>query len=114
MTAERRPARVSMPGAVAEGLETTARWELRLYVAGRTSRSLAAIANPRRICETHLQGQYRIEVVDLRAHPELAGAGRMVALATRVRKRRSPTKRIIGDISGERRTLGGMEPVQEA
>ena len=113
MTIKRRPARLSILRAVAEGLEAAERWELRLYVAGNTPRSLAALANLSKICETHLQGQYRIEVIDLQAHPELARADQIVALPTLVRKLPPPIKRIIGDLSNERRTLGGMALVQE-
>ncbi|HEY6552488.1 MAG TPA: circadian clock KaiB family protein [Vicinamibacteria bacterium] len=89
-------------------------WELRLYVAGQTPRSLAALANLKKICESHLLGQYRIEVVDLVAHPELARADQIVALPTLIRKLPPPVKRIIGDLSNRERALIGMELVPEA
>jgi circadian clock protein KaiB len=114
MTTPRRPVRLSVVRAVAESLEVAERWELRLYVAGATPKSLAALANLRKICETHLHGQYSIEVIDLQAHPELARADQIVALPTLVRKLPPPVKRIIGDLSNEQRTLVGMELVQEA
>jgi len=100
--------------AVAASLDATDRWELRLYVAGQTPRSLAAFANLKKICETHLQGKYRIEVVDLLVHPELARADQIVAIPTLVRKLPPPVKRIIGDLSNRERTLVGMELVPEA
>jgi circadian clock protein KaiB len=114
MTIRRRPVRPSVLRALGASLEVAERWELRLYVAGNTPKSLAALANLRRICETHLQGQYRIEVIDLQAHPELARADQIVALPTLVRKLPPPVKRIIGDLSNEQRTLVGMELVPEA
>jgi circadian clock protein KaiB len=88
--------------------------QLRLYVAGQTPRSLAALANLKQICEAHLKGQYRIEVVDVVAHPELARADQIVALPTLVRQLPPPVKRIIGDLSNKHRTLVGMELLPEA
>jgi circadian clock protein KaiB len=98
---------------VAASLEVAERWELRLYVAGQTPKSLAAIANLKKICETHLRGKYRIEVIDLLANPELARADQIVAIPTLVRKLPPPVKRIIGDLSNRERTLVGMELVAE-
>jgi circadian clock protein KaiB len=114
MTTPRRSGRQSVLRAVSASLQTAERWELRLYVAGSTPKSRAAFANLKRICETHLQGKYRIEVIDLQAHPELARADQIVALPTLVRKLPPPIKRIIGDLSNEQRTLVGMELVPEA
>lgn len=114
MTAARRPGRKSALRAVAASLEAAERWELRLYVAGQTPRSLAAFANLKKICETHLQGKYRIEVIDLLVHPELARADQVVALPTLIRKLPPPVKRIIGDLSNTERTLRGMALVREA
>lgn len=113
MTASKRPGRKAALRAVAASLEAAERWELRLYVAGQTPRSLAALANLTKICETHLQGKYRIEVVDLLANPELARADEIVALPTLVRKLPPPVKRIIGDLSNRERVLVGMELVAE-
>jgi circadian clock protein KaiB len=109
-----KPGRKSALRLVAASLEAAERWELRLYVAGQTPKSLAAFANLKRICETHLQGQYRIEVIDLLAHPELARADQIVAIPTLIRKLPPPVKRIIGDLSNRERTLVGMELVPEA
>jgi len=86
-------------------------WDLRLYVAGQTPKSRAALANLKAICESHLQGLYRIEVIDLVTHPELAREDQIVALPTLIRKLPPPVKRIIGDLSNKERTLVGMELV---
>lgn len=84
-------------------------WILRLYVAGQTPKSLAAFANLKRICEQHLAGRYRIEVIDLAQSPHLANHDQIVALPTLVRKLPEPIKRIIGDLSNLQRVLVGME-----
>jgi circadian clock protein KaiB len=107
------PGREDALRAVAASLEVAARWELRLYVAGQTPKSLAAFANLKRICETHLKGKYRIDVIDLLANPELARVDQIVAIPTLIRKLPPPVKRIIGDLSNQARTLVGMELVQE-
>ena len=109
MKATKRTRRKSTLRAVAASLEAAERWELRLYVAGHTPRSLAAFANLKKICETHLQGKYKIEVIDLVANPELARADDIVAIPTLIRKLPPPVKRIIGDLSNKERTLVGME-----
>ena len=114
MTAARRPGRKPTLRLVAASPEAAEHWELRLYVAGQTPRSLAAFANLKRICETHLRGKYRIEVIDLLAHPELARADQIVAIPTLVRELPPPVKRIIGDLSNTERVLVGMELVPEA
>jgi circadian clock protein KaiB len=113
MTRARRPGRKSILQAVAASLAAAERWELRLYVAGQTPKSMAAFANLKKICETHLRGKYRIEVIDLLANPELARADQIVAIPTLVRKLPPPVKRIIGDLSNKERTLVGMELVPE-
>jgi circadian clock protein KaiB len=113
MTAARPPGRKSTLRLVARSMEAAERWELRLYVAGQTPRSLAALANLKKICETHLQGKYRIEVIDLLANPQLARADQIVAIPTLIRKLPPPVKRIIGDLSNQERTLVGMELVPE-
>lgn len=84
-------------------------WILRLYVAGQTPKSLAAFANLKRICEEHLAGRYRIEVIDLSQTPHLAQHDQIVALPTLVRKLPEPIKRILGDLSNLQRVLVGME-----
>lgn len=84
-------------------------FELRLYVAGQTAKSLAACANLKRICETHLAGQYRIEVIDLSKNPKLAAGDQILALPTLVRRLPKPVKKIIGDLSNEERVLVGLD-----
>jgi circadian clock protein KaiB len=84
-------------------------FELRLYVAGQTPKSLQAFANLKRICETHLAGQYRIEVIDLSKTPQLAAGDQILALPTLVRRLPEPIKQIIGDLSNEERVLVGLD-----
>ena len=91
---------VALPSAVT--------FELRLYVAGQTAKSIAAIVNLQRICETHLAGQYRIEVIDLTKTPQLAVGDQIVAVPTLVRRLPEPIKKIIGDLSNEERVLVGL------
>lgn len=94
---------------------TTPRYELRLYVAGQSARSVSALANLRRICETHLAGQYQIEIIDLVQTPLLAVGDQILAVPTLVRRLPEPFKKIIGDLSNEARVLVGldMQPVRE-
>jgi len=84
-------------------------WELRLYVAGQTPKSLAAFANLKKICEEHLEGKYRIEVVDLLKNPQLARGDQILAIPTLVRKLPEPIKKIIGDLSNTERVLVGLD-----
>ncbi len=84
-------------------------WDLRLYVAGRTPKSETAFSNLERICETHLKGQYRIEVIDVRKNPQRARGDQIVALPTLVRKLPEPMRKIIGDLSREERVLVGLD-----
>jgi len=84
-------------------------WILRLYTAGETARSAAALTNLERICEAHLAGRYRIEVVDLVKHPQLARGDQIVAVPTLVRRLPPPMKRIIGDLSSEDSVLVGLD-----
>lgn len=84
-------------------------YDLRLYVAGQTPKSLTAIANLRKICEEHLKGQYRIEVVDLLKNPQLAAGDQILAIPTLVRKLPEPIKKIIGDLSSEEKVLIGLD-----
>jgi circadian clock protein KaiB len=96
-----------------ERLATTAAdadmWELRLYVAGKTARSVAAFENLKRLCEKHLPGKYQIEVVDLLVHPQLAKGDQIVAIPTLVRKLPPPIRKVIGDLSDVERTLVGLQ-----
>lgn len=84
-------------------------WELRLYVAGQTPNSIAAISNLKRLCEDQLSGSYRIEIIDLLKRPQLAQADQIVAIPTLVRKLPPPIKRIIGDLSRAERALVGLD-----
>jgi circadian clock protein KaiB len=84
-------------------------WQLRLYVAGQTPKSLAAFANLKRICEEHLAGEFDIEVVDLIENPRLAKDDQIVAIPTLVRKLPPPIRKIIGDLSDTERTLVGLQ-----
>ncbi len=84
-------------------------WELRLYVAGQTSKSVRAFANLKQICETHLAGQYRIEVVDLLESPHLGQRDQIVAIPTLIRKLPEPVRKIIGDLANTERVLVGLE-----
>ena len=82
---------------------------LRLYVAGQTTRSLAAFANLKKICEEHLAGRYEIEVVDLLVNPHLAAGDQILAIPTLVRKLPEPVRKIIGDLSNTERVLIGLD-----
>jgi circadian clock protein KaiB len=84
-------------------------WQLRLYVAGQTPRSLAAFANLKNICENHLKGRYSIEVIDLLEQPQLSRGNQILALPTLVRKLPQPIKKIIGDLSDTERVLVGLD-----
>ena len=85
------------------------RWQLRLYVAGQTPKSIAALTNLKRLCETHLAGRYEIEVIDLLKNPRLAAGDQILAIPTLVRKLPTPVKKIIGDLSNEVRVLVGLD-----
>ena len=85
------------------------RWDLRLYVAGQTPKSLRAIDNLRRICVEHLEGRYFIELIDLLEQPQLGEGDQILALPTLVRRLPEPIKKIIGDLSNEERVLVGLE-----
>jgi len=84
-------------------------WELRLYVAGATPKSVAAFRNIELLCEQHLAGLYRIEVIDLMKNPQLAQIDQIVAVPTLVRNRPSPTRKIIGTLSNTERVLGALD-----
>jgi circadian clock protein KaiB len=89
--------------------DTEAEWELRLYVAGQSKKSLTALANLQRLCDEHLAGKYRLEVVDLLREPQLAAGDQILAIPTLVRKLPSPIKKIIGDLSNTERALVGLD-----
>jgi circadian clock protein KaiB len=84
-------------------------WQLKLYVAGSTARSAAALENLKRLCENHLAGRYSIEVVDLLVNPQLAAGDQILAVPTLVRKFPEPLRKIIGDLSNEARVLVGLD-----
>jgi circadian clock protein KaiB len=88
--------------------DSEALWELRLYVAGQTPKSITAFSNLKRLCEEHLRQRYKIEVVDLFKHPELAQEDQIVALPTLVRKLPEPIRRIVGDLSNSHRVIVGL------
>ncbi len=105
MTRDQEPIEKADDSAVPE----SQRVELRLYVAGQTSRSLAAIDNLKRICEKNLKGRYTIEVIDLVQNPQLARADQIVAIPTLVKELPPPLRRIIGDLSNSERVLIGLD-----
>jgi circadian clock protein KaiB len=83
-------------------------WELLLYVAGKTPKSVTALNNLKRYCEEHLQGKYKIEVIDLLEKPQLAEGDQIFAIPTLVRKFPEPIRKIIGDLSNEEKVLVGL------
>ena len=105
----------AMPTAKAErrtstpGRSKSSFWELRLYVAGQTPRSLTAFANLTQICEDHLKGRYRIQVVDLFVKPKLSRGDQILAIPTLVRRLPEPVRKIIGDLSDTERVLVGLD-----
>ena len=100
---------------MSDDVETTAdparpgHYNLRLYVAGQTPKSLSAIANLRKICEEHLAGLYTIEVIDLLLNPQLAAGDQILAVPTLVRRLPPPIKRVIGNLSNSERVLVGLD-----
>jgi circadian clock protein KaiB len=108
-----------MNKSVAKKHHTTRRtrgdfWELRLYIAGQTPNSIAAIANLKKICEDELKGKYRIEVVDLLKKPQLAKGDQIIAIPTLVRRLPPPVKKIVGNLSKTERTLVGLDILPRA
>jgi circadian clock protein KaiB len=84
-------------------------YELRLYIAGQTVKSVAALSNLKRYCEEHLKGQYSIEVIDLLQQPQLAEGDQILAVPTLVKKVPEPVRKIIGDLSNEEKVLVGLD-----
>jgi circadian clock protein KaiB len=84
------------------------KWELRLYIAGKTEKSATALSNLKKYCEEHLKGQYRIEVIDLMIKPQLAEGDQILAVPTLVRKVPEPIRKIIGDLSDKEKVLVGL------
>lgn len=101
---------MSDPAVAAEASgDATAEWELRLYVAGQSPRSVRAIDNLRRVCDEHLAGRYRVEVIDLLVDPALARGDEIVAVPTLVRRLPDPARKIIGDLSDTDKVLVGLQ-----
>jgi len=96
-------------GAAAGPASAGQTYELRLYVAGQTPKSVLALANLRQICEEHLHGRYEIEVIDLMQNPQLAQGDQILAVPTLVRRLPEPIKKIIGDLSNTERVLVGLD-----
>ena len=96
-------------GIKAKTAATDKTWNLRLYVAGQTPKSLTAFTNLKKICEDHLAGEYSIEVIDLLKNPQLAKGDQIIALPTLVRKLPEPIKKIIGDLANTERVLVGLD-----
>ncbi|HVH89442.1 MAG TPA: circadian clock KaiB family protein [Terriglobales bacterium] len=97
------------PSAQRGGKAKVMEWELRLYVAGNTPNSIAAFGNLQQICEEHMGGRYRIEIIDLFENPQLARGDQIVAVPTLVRRLPTPIKKIIGDLSNTERVLVGLD-----
>jgi circadian clock protein KaiB len=92
-----------------ESAPSDGHYNLRLYVAGQTAKSITALANLKKICEQHLVGRYNIEVIDLLKHPQLAAGDQILAVPTLVRRLPEPLKRIIGNLSDMDRVLVGLD-----
>lgn len=89
-------------------MDNDEKWELRLYVAGQTPKSVLALKNINRYCKENLEGKYTIEVIDLLKNPQLAEGDQIFAIPTLVRKFPEPIRKIIGDLSNEERVLVGL------
>ena len=105
--AKAKPSKPARTGAARETKSET--YVLRLYIAGQTPRSMAALANLKKICEEHLAGQYKLQVIDLLENPQLARGDQILAIPTLVRKLPMPMRRIIGDLSNNERVLVGLD-----
>lgn len=100
----------SKPDGVSDGSpEGDTPWQLTLYVAGQTPKSIAALANLKRFCEEHLQGNYRLEVIDLLENPARAQRDQILAIPTLIRKAPEPIRKLIGDLSNTERVLVGLD-----
>ena len=109
MSTPRRGASASSPRSGQRAANSAKRWDLRLYIAGQTPRSLTAFANLKQLCEHHLPGMYHIEVIDLVKNPQLARGDQIVAIPTLVRRLPPPLSKIIGDLSNTERVLVGLQ-----
>jgi circadian clock protein KaiB len=106
--------RATRKTAAASPARPNAHYDLRLYVAGQTPKSLAAFANLKQLCEVHLAGQYRIEVIDLVKKPQMARDDQIIAIPTLVRRLPQPIRKIIGDLCDTKRTLIGLDLTEAA
>lgn len=109
MSTPRTGASTPAPRSRRRSVTSTERWDLRLYIAGQTPRSLAAFANLKQLCESHLAGKYHIEVIDLVKTPQLARGDQIIAIPTLVRRLPRPLSKIIGDLSNTERVLVGLQ-----
>jgi circadian clock protein KaiB len=107
-TKTKTPARSRKPAARKPAARKPVIWNLRLYVAGQTPKSVRAIANLKLLCEEHLKGRYRIELIDLRKNPQLARGDQIVAIPTLVRKLPVPLRTVFGDLSNSVQLLVGL------
>ena len=103
------PGGSSERGESADSKSAAEMWELCLYIAGQTPRSLVAFKNLRALCETHLAGKYSIQVVDLLENPSLARIDQIVAIPTLVRKLPTPVRKLVGDLSNTDRAIVGLD-----
>jgi circadian clock protein KaiB len=114
LKAKKKPIRKKSPSAKATAKANDTEdngntWNLRLYIAGQSAKSITALANLKRICDRELEGHYKVEVIDLMKNPELARNDQIVAIPTLVRKIPEPMRRIIGDLSSTEKVLMGLE-----
>jgi len=105
----KKPRRSTNGRAPQDESDEASRWNLRLYVAGQTPRSITAFKNLKDICEEYLKGKYHIEVIDLMENPTLARGDQILAIPTLVRKLPQPIRKIIGDLSNTERVLVGLD-----
>ena len=108
MAKEIKPGKTAVTGISKEKSDKET-WELRLYIAGNTPKSVAALANLKKYCEEHLKGVYVLEVIDLLKQPQLAAGDQILAIPTLVRKVPVPVRKIIGDLSNEEKVLVGLD-----
>jgi len=104
---------VTLTDEAGSSVDQLGAWQLRLYVAGQSPKSLRAFANLKRLCDAHLPGRYEIEVVDLVEHPSLARSDDIVAIPTLVLREPLPIRRVIGDLSNTSRVLTALGLVPE-
>jgi circadian clock protein KaiB len=109
ITSPKKSRSLKSPGVKNATAQTEDSWMMRLYVAGQSTRSLAAIANLRKICDSHMPGRCTIEVIDLMRNPERAKADQIIAIPTLIRKLPVPVRRIIGDLSATDKVLLSLE-----